>query len=183
MIRTLIWLLGGAVLGAIIHLSVILVLPSFATQDVWARVTALGPDQEIITLDPVEAGAPNPLGLDPKLAYAICRLNLEKGPGEVKGALPKAFWSVSIFNRSGISIYSTTNRSGIGQHLELGIFNAAQTRLLAQQKIGVEDGLLIVESPEDDVFVAVRLAPPHHVMLPRYREALLDLSCENLSTY
>lgn len=178
--RTLIWILGGIVVGIIIHLTVILMLPNFATQDVWARVKALGAEQEIFVLDAVQANAPNPYGLDPKLAYAVCRLDLRKGPGMLTGPLPQAFWSVSVYDSTGVSIYSTTNRSGIGQKLELGIFNPAQTRLLAQQDISIEDGLLVVESPGDDVFVGIRLAPPHDAMLPRYRETLLGLTCKNL---
>ena len=51
----------------------------------------------------------------------------------MSGLLPNAFWSVALYNEAGIVTYSTTNRDGIGQILELGIFNAAQTRLLAQK--------------------------------------------------
>ncbi len=99
----------------------------------------------------------------------------------VSGALPQAFWSVAVFDRIGTVIYSTTNRDGIGQLLDLGIFNDAQTRLLAEQQINIEEGLLIVEAHSDEVFVVVRLAPPQPVMLERYEAQLSRLGCGNLT--
>ena len=41
MIRFLLWLLGGVVLGGIIHIVVILTLPALAEQSVWSRVADL----------------------------------------------------------------------------------------------------------------------------------------------
>jgi hypothetical protein len=78
-------------------------------------------------------------------------------------------------------LYSTTNRDGIGQTLDLGIFDPAQTRLLAEQKIDISPGLLIVESRTDQVFVIVRLAPPHPSMRARYEAQLERLACRNIA--
>lgn len=182
MIRTLLWIMGGVILGLIIHIVVILAMPSLAPLDLWGRISALGPEDNLIVLDPLAPGDPNPLGLDPTLAYAICRMDLRTGPGEVSGTLPEDFWSLSVFDKSGVAIYSTTNRSGTGQFLNLGLFDPAQTRLLAEQQINIDDGLLIVETKGDDVFVVIRLAPPHHEVLPRYRQMLSTLNCGTIRT-
>src|SRR5690606_13046100 len=118
------------------------------------------------------ADEPNPLRLDPELTYAVCEIDLRKGPGLLRGTLPLAFWSVAVYAPSGAIIYSTTNRDGIGTTLELGIFNPAQTRLLAEQKLDVAEGLLIVEANVDDILAVVRLAPAHQAMRERYEAAL-----------
>jgi uncharacterized membrane protein len=180
MIRTALFLFGGLLLGLTIHLVVILVLPGLAPNNTTAKVAAAGPEGTLFLLDDVAPGTPNPMHLDPNLAYAVCRLDLGKGPGVVSGTLPQAFWSVAVYNRNGVVMYSTTNRDGIGQSLDLGIFNPNQTRLLAEQQIDIEQGLLIVESPADDVFVVVRLAPEQPVMRERYRTALGKLACGNI---
>jgi len=180
MVRTLLYILGGALLGGIIHLVVILALPQFATRDIWTKVEALGADNRMVVLDDVAAGAPNPFGLDPELVYGVCRLNLAPEPGLVNGTLPEAFWSVAAFDPSGAVAYSTTNRDGIGRVLDLGLFNPSQTRLLAEQQFDVAEGLLIVETRVDDVFVVVRLEVPHPAMRARYRQAVSALSCGNL---
>jgi uncharacterized membrane protein len=180
MIRTLIWIMAGVVLGGIIHIAVILALPALAGEGIWSRAVALGPEGSPIVLAAARADEPNPLGLDPEIAYAVCRIDLRKGPGFVRGTLPLSFWSVAVYGPTGTILYSTTNRDGIGNRLELGIFNAAQTRLLAQQQLDIAEGLLIVESGEDDILALVRLAPPHQSMRARYEAELRELTCGNL---
>lgn len=181
MMRPLLWLLGGLVLGGIIHIIVILTLPTLAEETVWTRVSALEADNRVLILPPVKAGEPNPLDLDPELVYGLCEIDLANGPAYLSGLLPDAFWSVALFNEAGVVVYSTTNRDGIGQTLELGVFNAAQTRLLAQQELDVAEGLLVVESTSNNLFVLIRLAPPHQAMRARFEAELAKASCGNRS--
>ena len=177
MIRALLWLLAGVVLGGIIHIIVILMLPTLAEQSVWTRVAAIDADNHMAILPPIKAGEPNPLGLDPELVYGLCQIDLSEGPAYLRGILPDAFWSLALFNEAGAVIYSTTNRDGIGQTVDLGIFNAAQTRLLAQQQLDIEEGLLVVEAPSDHLFALIRLAPPHEAMRPRFAQRLTAIQC------
>lgn len=182
MTRTLLWALAGVVLGGVIHIVVILALPTLASESLWSRVTALGASARTVVLPAIKSEETNPLRLDPELAYAVCEIDLRKGPGIVRGTLPMAFWSVAVYAPTGAILYSTTNRDGIGTNLELGIFNAAQTRLLAEQKLNVAEGLLIVEADADDILAVVRLAPAHQAMRERYEQELKSLSCGNLPT-
>lgn len=177
MIRFLLWLLAGLVLGGVIHIVVILTLPLLTEETVWDNIEALEARNRVVILPAIEPGAANPLDLDPDLVYGICQVDLAEGPAFLAGTLPDAFWSVALFNQRGIVTYSTTNRDGIGQTLDLGIFNAAQTRLLAQQQLDVEEGVLVVESRDDELFVVLRLAPPHQAMRERFEERLADVSC------
>jgi uncharacterized membrane protein len=177
MTRSLLYLLGGVLLGLLIHIVVILTLPGFASRDVFTRIEAMDTLDTVTVLPAVAAGEPNPLQLDPSLVYAVCRLDLASGAGVVSGVLPDAFWSVAVYDRRGIVTYSTANRDGIGRRLELGVFNPEQTRRLAQQEIDIAEGLLIVEAPSDDIFVVVRLAPPHQAMRDRFATALTGLTC------
>lgn len=182
MVRTILYVVAGVLLGLLIHLAVILTLPMLSNTDTYQRIADLAPIGKTTLLD--AAGTPQTLSmrLDPDFDYAVCRLDLRDGPGELSGTLPDAFWSVAVYDRSGMVIYSTTNRDAVGQTLDLGVFDAAQTRLLAEQKIDVASGLLIVESRSDDIFVLVKLSPPQRVMLDRYRTQLGKLACRTLKT-
>jgi uncharacterized membrane protein len=182
MVRTTLYAIAGILLGIVIHLVVILTLPGVAGNDAYQRVAALDAVNKTALLPTIAAGEPNPLRLDPELSYAVCRLDLSQGPGELTGTLPLSFWSVAVYDHAGTVIYSTTNRDGIGQSLDLGIFDPAQTRLLAEQKIDIATGLLIVESPSDDIFAVVRLAPPQPAMRDRYAIQLAKLGCRNIKT-
>lgn len=177
MTRPLLWLLAGLVLGGVIHIVVILTLPRLAEDTSWTRIAELDARNKVVVLPAVEAGASNPLGLDPELVYGLCKVDLGDGPAYLSGLLPDAYWSVALFNPAGIVTYSTTNRDGIGQTLELGIFNAAQTRLLAQQQLDIAEGLLVVESATNELAVVIRLAPPHRAMRERFEEALSAVAC------
>lgn len=180
--RYIVFLIAGVLLGVIIHISVILALPMVATHTVWSRIAAIAPENRIVVLPSPAPGVANPLQLDPGLEYAVCRVNLAAGPGEISGTLPDAYWSLAIFDPSGRVIYSTTNRDGIGQNLNLGIFNPDQTHLLAEQRLDIADGLLIIESPGDDVFVVVRLAPAHEAVRARSAQALARIACGNIKS-
>jgi len=177
MIRTLLWLVGGVLLGGVIHIFSILTLPLLAEDTTWSRLAALDARNRILVLPEIGPGDPNPLQLDPDLTYGVCQVDLNEGPAYLSGILPDAFWSAAIYDRNGIVTYSTTNRDGIGQNVELGIFNPDQTRQLAQQQIDIVEGLLIVEAQSDELFIIVRLSPPHNVMRPRFAQSLSDISC------
>lgn len=177
MIRFLLWLVGGVLLGGIIHIIVILSLPALAEENLWTRISTLEARNRMLILPPVAAGEPNPLGLDPELIYGVCQIDLAEGPAYVRGILPDSFWSVALFDESGVVTYSTTNRDGIGQTLEIGVFNAAQTRLLAQQQLDIEEGVLVVEAASDKLAVVIRLAPPHEAMRQRFSDVLAQSSC------
>jgi uncharacterized membrane protein len=181
MVRTLLYLVGGILLGLVIHLVVILILPRIAENSVYTQIAAMDALNKTTLLPLPAAGEPNPLHLDPDMSYALCKLQLASGPGELTGTLPLAWWSVGVYGNTGTVLYSTTNRDGIGQTLDLGIFDPAQTRLLAEQKIDISPGLLIVEARTDEVFVIVRLAPEHPSMRARYEEQLKRLACRNIA--
>ena len=174
MIRTLLWLVAGVLLGLVIHIGVVLALPSLASRDVWTRLADTIQPSAMTVLPAPHADEANPLRLDPEIAYGVCRMNLTTAPGALTGVLPDAFWSLAVYDRSGAAIYSTTNRDGIGRVIDIGVFNPAQTRLLARQQLDVADPL---EEPAMAQAVVVRLAPPHAVMRARFEAALAALSC------
>lgn len=182
MTRTFIWILGGIGLGIIIHLIVILTLPSLSQKTLWTRTQDLAIVEKFIVLDDVEASTANPFKLDPELLYGVCRLDLTSGVGFVNARLPDVFWSVSLFDKSGRALFGTTNRPGANQLLQLGVFNQAQVRQLSRQELNIPDTLLIVEADSDTLFAVIRLAPPHQVMRERYRELLSHVTCSHLQT-
>jgi uncharacterized membrane protein len=129
MFRTALYLVAGVLLGLVIHLVVILTLPGLASNNVAAKLAAIGQVNKTVLLDRVVPGGPNPLRLDPSLTYAMCRLDLARGPGELTGTLPLGFWSVAVYDMSGTVLYSTTNRDGIGQTIAAGRSAVAGTPL------------------------------------------------------
>ncbi len=181
MSKTFLALFAGVLFGLIIHLSIILLLPLFPPTNAWKIFAKIAPIGEVIILERPLPGKANILRLDPELAYAVCRYDLSNGPGLLSGELTSDFWSVGVVDKNGVTIFSTRGSSSINNYLELGIFNPAQTRLLAEQQLGMQEGLIIVEAPRNQVFVVVRYAPPYPQMWDRYSKVLSKLNCSYLS--
>ena len=53
MIRWLLLILGGALLGGIVHLATVIILPRTATQDAYARLTPIAPVNTVVSPVPV----------------------------------------------------------------------------------------------------------------------------------
>ena len=50
MIRWMLLILGGVLLGGIVHLATVIILPRTATQDAYARLTAIAPVNTVVAL-------------------------------------------------------------------------------------------------------------------------------------
>jgi uncharacterized membrane protein len=104
MIRWLLLLLGGALLGGIVHLATIIVLPRTATQDAYSRLAPIAPVNSVMTLpEPTPEKAVMPL-MDPAFASAICRYDLSQGPMKLTVPVGLAYTSVSFYTNRDIAI-------------------------------------------------------------------------------
>src|SRR5690606_6791977 len=74
MVRTVLYVFGGVLLGLVIHLVVILILPRIADNAAYTRIAAIDALNKTTLLALPAAGAPNPLHLDPDMSYALCKL-------------------------------------------------------------------------------------------------------------
>ncbi len=171
MIRTVLWIFGGLVLGGIIHITVILALPG---PDRRRRVVAdrrpLGAlNKPRRAARPCRPASPIRCKLDPELSLRRLPDRPAQGPGVGRRhACRRPSGRLAVYSRAGIVLYSTTNRDGIGteprpRHLQLGA-DAPAGRAEARCRRGPADR----RGRDDDVYIVVRLAPPHPVMRARY---------------
>ena len=80
MIRWLLWLLAGALLGGIVHLVAVLILPRTATQDAYSRLAPIAPVNAVTAVpQPTPQNEVMPF-MDPAFASAVCRYDLASGP-------------------------------------------------------------------------------------------------------
>ena len=68
MIRWLLWILAGLLLGGIVHLATVLLMPRTATQDAYSRLVPITPVNAVVPLDaPTPENAIMPF-MDPAFA-------------------------------------------------------------------------------------------------------------------
>jgi uncharacterized membrane protein len=177
-IRLLLWLLGGALLGGVVHLATVLVLPRLATQDAYSR---LSPITQSTTVTPLPSPTPeNALMpfMDPAFATAVCRYDLTSGPLKFSVPISPAYTSVSFYTRSEVAYYAINDRSAGRRVIELELMTREQrNNLPGDEEITAADRL-IVESPTSTGLVLIKALAPEAGLLPAARNVLASARCQ-----
>ena len=177
MTRWLLWLLGGLLLGGIVHLATVLVLPRTATQDAYARLTPIAP---VNTLVPLPAPTPERSILpfmDPSFASSVCRYDLGQGPLKFTAPVSQAYTSVSFYTRSGVAYYAINDRAAGRRIIELDLMTSDQRSQLPEDAEVTAADRLIVESPTLTGLIVLRVLAPEPGALPAARGVLAAAQC------
>jgi uncharacterized membrane protein len=178
MTRWLLWLIGGTLLGGIVHLATVLALPKAATQDAYARIAAISPVNAVVLLPP-----PSPDGailpfMDPAFASAVCRYDLSKGPVKLSVPVSPAYTSVSFYTRSDVAYYAINDRAAGRRVIELDLMTTKQRELVPEDDEITAADRLIVESPSDTGLIVLRALAPEPGMTTAVSRSLAAARCE-----
>jgi uncharacterized membrane protein len=177
MIRWLLWLLGGLLLGGIVHLATVLLLPRTATQDAYTRLAVAAPANSVV---PLPAATPDDAVLPfmaPAFATAVCRYDLGAGPLTLRVPVSQAYTSVSFYARSGVAYYAINDRAAGRRVIELDLMTTAQRADLPEDEDTTAADRLIVESPTQTGLILVRTFGPEPGLMPMARRALAAAQC------
>lgn len=175
--RTLLFILGGILLGLIIHIGIIFTVPYFASRDAWAQMHRFGPDGQFHVLPVPKPGAEPLASLDPRMAQAVCRFTLANGPIRVQATLPNEFWSIAIFDRRGRNIFSINDRSAERSQLDLAIITPVQMAQLRQDPPPALETAIVLEAPIDVGFALLRTFVPDDSLADQVAASLHDADC------
>jgi uncharacterized membrane protein len=177
MIRWALWLLGGLLLGGIVHLATVLLLPRTATQDAYTRLAALSPVNKVVPLQaPTPDDAPMPF-MDPAFAAAVCRYDLAGGPMKFSVPVSQAYTSVSFYTRNGVAYYAINDRAAGRRVIELDLMTREQRQELPDDEEVTAADRLIVESPTATGLIMVRALSPERGLLRMASQALAAAQC------
>ena len=175
--RTMLLVVGGLLLGGIIHIAVVLLVQTYAAHDAYAETKGLGRDREFHVLPLASPGAePLPL-LDPRMMHAVCRFSLADGPVRIRAVLPDDFWSIAIFDRRGRNIYSLNDRSSSGPKLDLAVLTPVQMAQLRQNPPESLDTAIVVEAPIELGFALLRVFVADESLTETATAALKTADC------
>jgi uncharacterized membrane protein len=178
MIRWLLWIVGGLVLGGVVHLVSIMWLPRTATQDAYARLAPLGPINGFKLLPaPTPADSTMPF-MDPAFAAAVCRYDLSKGPVKLSVPVSQAYTSVTFYTRYDIAYYAINDRSAGRRAIELDLMTTKQRDDLPDDEDVTAADRLIVESPTVTGLIVARAFSPEPSLLPTATAALTGAQCK-----
>jgi uncharacterized membrane protein len=176
-IRLLPWLLGGLLLGGIVHLSTVLVLPKLATQDAYARVSEFAPVNVVTPIPmPTPEKAVMPF-MDPAFAVAVCRYDLSGGPMKFSVPVSPAYTSVSFYTRSDVAYYAINDRAAGRRVIELDLMTSAQRDELPSNEDITAADRLIVTSPTTTGLIVIKAFAPEPGLMAAARAALTAAQC------
>jgi uncharacterized membrane protein len=178
MIRWLLWLLAGALLGGIVHLVAVLILPRTATQDAYSRLSPIAPVNTVAAVpQPTPQNEVMPF-MDPAFASAVCRYDLDSGPIKLTVPISPAYTSVSFYTRRGVAYYAINDRSAGRRQIELQLMTAAQRADLPEEEDVTAADRLIVESPSGTGLIVMRALAPEPGLMPVAQAALSRATCK-----
>src|SRR5262249_30580028 len=178
MMRLLLWVLGGTLLGGIVHLATVLILPTLATQDAYSRLAPIAPGNAVAPLPAPTAEAAAIPFLDPAFAMAVCRYDLTDGPIKLSVPVSPAYTSVSFYTRSEVAYYAINDRAAGRRVIELDLMTSEQRGDLPGDEEVTAADRLIVESPTLTGMILIKALAPEAGMLPAARSALAGARCQ-----
>jgi uncharacterized membrane protein len=177
MIRWLLLLFAGALLGGIVHLATIIVLPFTATQDAYLRLTPITPVNSVTALpEPTPEKALMPF-MDPAFATAICRYDLSQGPMKLSVPVSLAYTSVSFYTDRDIAYYAINDRSAGRHAIRLDLMTPEQHSEMPEDENITAADLLIVESPTLTGLIAIRALATEPGLMPEVQRAVDAAQC------
>jgi uncharacterized membrane protein len=178
MIRWILWLLAGLLLGGVVHLATILLLPRTATRDAYARITPITPVNSFALLPaPQSDKAPLPF-MDPAFATSVCRYDLTDGWIKLIAPVSQAYTSVTFYTRTGVAYYAINDRSAGRRKVELDLMTQEQHADLPTDENITAADRLIVESPTASGLIVVRALIPEPSLQPMADAAVSAAQCK-----
>lgn len=181
-----------AVVAGIVHIAIVLLVPANAQRDAWAKLTDVAPADRftVIAMPDGRGTRPSPLpGLDPRFGVAACPFDLSRGPISITGSDDEGngggdesgttvpFWSVSVYDRFGRSIYSFNDRTAIDGRLDIVIATSPQqSRLRDDLPETVEDAVL-VRADIREGFALLRAMAPDETWTPMAERFIAAARC------
>jgi uncharacterized membrane protein len=177
MARWMLWLLGGILLGGIVHLATVLWLPRTATQDAYSRLVPVTPVNAVTTLPDASPDKTILPYMDPAFATAICRYDLAQGPLQLSLTVSQAYTSVSFYTRFGRAYYAINDRAAGRRVIELNLMTEEQHNDMPEEEDVTAADRLIVESPTATGIIVMKALAPEPGLMPMARDALATGRC------
>jgi len=170
-------IIAGVLLGAIIHLVIVLRIPAVARADAFTRHVGLGANGEA-QLIPHDAKRTAGIGDDPAVARGVCAWDLHDGPVRVVMPSSGLVQTLSIHDRNGRVIYSLSDRAAVRGAVTLTIMTAAQQeeRRLTQPDDAEDDAIEVV-SPTSRGLAVIRAVTASPAWRERAARAILGVTC------
>ena len=177
MARLLHALVLGLVGAGIVHIAVLLLVPSYSQRDAWSALSERSNYYIVTRLDP--PGSEPLIGsIDPLFRAVACRFALEYGPVRMSGQGEVPYWSISVYDRAGRNIFSVNDRSTSDGALDFVVATPVQMIELRNDLPPAFDRSVFVEADIGEGIIVARAFVPDPSWEPTVSRYLQGIACE-----
>lgn len=169
-------LLLGLVGAGIVHIAILLMVPSYSQRDAWSILSQQANYYTLARLDPPGA-APLIGSMDPLFNAVACRIDLEEGTVRVHGSGNAPYWSISVYDRAGQNVFSLNDRSSADGQVDFVIATPAQMIDLRNALPAAYDRSVFIEADIGEGMVVVRAFVPDESWEPTISRYLDGIAC------
>lgn len=177
MIRLLFAIVGGLLLGGVVHLVSVLALPRIASMDAYSRLSRITTVNNVTALPLADPGSEPMPFMDPAFAAAVCRYDLASGPIKLTVPVSQAYTSVSFYTRSDVAYYAINDRSAGRRVIELTLMTEAQHAELPEEEDVTAADRLIIDSPTPTGLIVLKALAAEPGLMPQAQASLASASC------
>ncbi len=173
--------LAGIAGAALLHIIIILSIPSYADRDVWTRINALGPADFFHILPPDKVDGLTTA--NPFLRSAVCRFDISDEAARISASGLTHYWSLSIFDPAANEIYSMNDRTATDKKLDIAVVTPLQ---MIEFRKNLPESLadtVLIEFPKSTGYVVLRTVAPDASWNTIVRAFLNNAQCSGVSSY
>eukprot|EP01037_Dinobryon_pediforme_P025157 gene25157-27197_t len=89
------------------------------------------------------------------MLHAVCRFSLAAGPVRIQADLPQVYWSIALFNRGGISVYSLSDRGAEQRPIDILVANQAQIAAIRENPPEDFENIIVLDWATQDGFAII----------------------------
>lgn len=178
MTRLLHAILLGLVGAGIVHIAVLVMIPSYSQKDSWSLLSERSNYYVPTRLDPAD-GPPLVASLEPLFGAVACRFDLRDGVVRVSGDGDVPFWSISVYDRTGQNAFSFNDRSTEDASLDFVVGTPVQMVELRNALPEAFGDSIFVEADVDEGIVVVRAFRPDPTWSGIVEAFLASVQCDS----
>lgn len=159
MLRVILTVLTGLVGAGLLHLVIILSLPSFSERDTYSRIEKEGAAYRFRTI----GEKPDAAGLtkdDPFLQVAVCSFDISDQPVRMTATSAVPFWSFATFDSASNETFSINDRTAADRKLDLIVATPVQATALRKALPSSALQPIIVETTRNEGYAVLRALSP-----------------------
>ena len=170
----------GLVGAALLHIVIILSLPSFTGRDAYTRVQSFGEANRFFALAN-EGNTLAPINDDPAMKTAVCTFSVENGPIRLFADGDVPFWSLAVYDEASNEVFSMNDRTSVSGALDTLIATPIQLIAIRKAVPAELEQSILVEMRGEEGYAVLRTFVPTGSRQEAATAFLADASCEPLS--